>query len=110
LSILLCAACASKLQPPAASDGGIRFQAGERAAIERYYAEARRRPAAVPAAIYKPGDRLDSGARPQPLPSDLKAALPHLPEPYTRLVVGADVILVNRNSHDIADVIPSVAY
>lgn len=110
LSFMLCAGCAGKAVQPAAVDRGLRFQADERAAIERYYADARRGPATVPAALHRPGDRLDSGLRPQPLPSSLKAILPDLPEPYTRLVVGADVILVNRNSHDIADVIPAVAY
>jgi len=110
LSFLLCVGCAGKAVQPAAVDSGPRFRGDERAAIERYYADARRRPAVAPAALYRPGDKLDSGVRPQPLPSNLRAILPDLPEPYTRLVVGADVILVNRNNHDIADVIPAVAY
>lgn len=44
------------------------------------------------------------------LPTDLDGKLPSLPAPHTRLVLGADVILVNRDTHEILDVIPQVAY
>ena len=57
----------------------------------------------------KPGDVLDSGLRPAKLPSDLVAKLPHLPAPYTRYTLGADVLLVNRDTHAILDVIPQIA-
>jgi hypothetical protein len=116
LVLALCSAawllgCAGSAPPKAEqSVPGIAFKADERAAIERYYAAERRRPAPAPAALYKPGDRLDSGSRPQPLPSALKVQLADPPPPYTRLVVGADVILVNRDSHVIADVVPAIAY
>jgi hypothetical protein len=33
-----------------------------------------------------------------------------LPSPYTRLMLGADVILVDRNTHAILDVVPQEAY
>jgi hypothetical protein len=32
------------------------------------------------------------------------------PQGYTRLIVGTDVILVNRENHRIADVIPNAAF
>lgn len=56
------------------------------------------------------GGKLMTGERPSKLPTSLDAQLPTLPDPYTRLVVGADVILVNRNTHDVLDVIPQIAY
>lgn len=56
----------------------------------------------------KPGDVLDPGQRPAPLPSGLNAKLPYLPEPYTRYIVGSDVVLVNRDTHAILDVIPQI--
>jgi hypothetical protein len=110
LSALLLWGCAGSTTQPVAASKGVAFDPEERSAIERYYADARRRPAAPPAAIYKPGDTLGSGKSPQPLPMALKTRLSDLPEPYTRLVVGADVILVDRVSHRIADVVPAVAY
>lgn len=89
---------------------GVSFSEADRSRIVKYYTEARRRPATAPAAQYKPGDRLPSGVRPQPLPDALKQTLSDARDPYARLVVGADVILVDRNSHTIADVVPAVAY
>jgi hypothetical protein len=64
----------------------------------------------VPAQRAKAGDVLDSGQRPNRLPDALNQQLTYLPEPYARLLLGADVILVNRNTHDILDVIPQIAY
>ena len=58
----------------------------------------------------KAGDLLDSGQRPSKLPIELAKRLPDLPNPYTRLILGADVLLVNRDSHAILDVIPQIAY
>ena len=51
---------------------------------------------------------LDPGQRPAPLPSALNAKLTHLPAPYTRYILGADVVLVNRDTHAILDVIPQI--
>jgi len=89
---------------------GVSFSEADRSRIVKYYTEARRLPVPAPAAQYKPGDRLPSGARPQPLPDALKLTLSETREPYARLVIGADVILVDRVSHTIADVVPAVAY
>jgi hypothetical protein len=88
------------------------FDAAERAQITQHYvAERGRGPArTAPAQRVKPGDKLDTGQRPTRLPGALDDHLRHLPEPYARLVLGGDVILVNRNTHDIHDVIPQVAY
>jgi hypothetical protein len=94
-----------------AATGGVVFSEAERKLITDYFASERRGPGRdKPPQRVKPGDKLDSGQRPTRLPDPLDKKLPYLADPHTRLVLGADVILVNRNSHDILDVIPQVAY
>ena len=90
---------------------GRLFSDQERQAITNFYAAQQRGPKpAVQAQRARIGEKLISGERPNKLPTDLDKLLPYLPDPYTRLVLGADVILVNRNTHDILDVVPQVAY
>lgn len=103
--------CATANTPPV-DTSGLRFSDAERGAIIDYYAKERARAPArdKPAQQAKAGDKLQSGARPAHLPNALKDRLPTLPDPYTRLLLGADVILLNRNTHDILDVVPQVAY
>jgi len=112
LAGLLVAGCATKpSSPPEVS--GMRFSEAERKTITAYYSAQTGglMPASgIPAQRAKFGDVLDSGQRPNKLPIELAKLLPDLPEPYTRLTLGADVVLVNRNSHAILDVIPRVAY
>lgn len=111
LASLLIAGCATK--PSATPEvAGLRFSDAERKRIVDFYAAARGRSRAgpVPAQRAKAGDLLDSGQRPNKLPVDLAKLLPDLPDPHTRLVLGADVVLVNRNSQVILDVIPQIAY
>lgn len=106
----LLGACAGT--PEKAAAPAMAFSSQDRATIEKYYADQRARmPArAKPAAQYKTGDKLQPGMRPAKLPDELEVGLPSLITPYTRLQVGGDVILVNRDTHDIADVVPQVAY
>jgi hypothetical protein len=108
LAMLGCAS--SSTEKPAAA--GPVFSDKERALITDYFgADRARRPVqAKPAQRAKPGDRMDSGQRPTPLPSALNDRLSYLPSPYTRLMLGADVILVDRNTHAILDVVPQEAY
>jgi hypothetical protein len=111
LAGLLVAGCATK--PATQPDtSGLRFSEADRKTITGYYAQAggRQPTGAIPAQQAKAGELLDSGLRPNKLPTELDKLLSGLPEPYTRLTLGADVILVNRNSHAILDVIPQVAF
>jgi hypothetical protein len=108
---LLITGCATKTSsPPAAS--GMQFSQAERDTITRFYMPANgRSPSSVkPSQRAKVGDLLDSGQRPNKLPVDLARRLPDLPAPYTRLTLGSDVVLLNRDSLAIVDVIPQVAY
>lgn len=109
---LLISGCASSPSGSAPDASGMRFSEAERKTITGYYAQSGGRAASgsIPAPRVKAGDLLDSGQRPNKLPVDLAKLLPDLPEPYTRLTLGADVVLVNRNSHAILDVIPQIAY
>lgn len=110
--VLFALGCASAPTDQAASaPSGPKFSDGERKLITDYSAGERRGPRReMPAQRVKPGDKLDTGLRPTRLPDALDKHLPYLSGPYTRLVLGADVILVNRDTHDILDVIPQVAY
>lgn len=105
---LILAGCASQGTKPAPDTSGMKFSDKERQTISAYYGTQKQ--GTPPAQRAKPGDLLDAGQRPAKLPSDLLARLPDLPAPYTRLTLGADVILVNRDSHAILDVIPQIAY
>lgn len=108
---LLLFGCAGSGGKEANPTAGPVFSDADRKQIADYFANERRGPQpAKPAQRVKPGDKLESGQRPTRLPDGLDKKLPYLPEPYTRLILGADVILVNRNTHDILDVIPQVAY
>ena len=111
LAALALAGCAGQ----AAKTGdtsGMRFSDAERKLIIAFYEQQGALVAGrqKPAQRVKVGDKLDSGQRPTRLPDELTRLLAHLPDPYTRLSLGADVILVNRNTHDVLDVIPQVAY
>lgn len=101
--------CASQSAQQPGRD--LRFSEDERRIINEYYAQIRgRKPGPQPAQMAKAGEKLAPGLRPTKLPTDLDTKLPALAAPHTRLVLGADVILVNRETHDILDVIPQVAY
>lgn len=103
--------CASQGENKPAAPAGITFGAADRAAILSYYGRGAGSPRQdAPPQRAMPGGVLPSGERPAKLPTDLDARLSRLPDPYTRLTLGADVILVNRDTHAILDVIPQVAY
>lgn len=112
LSVLALAGCAGGGGGKPADASGMRFTDAERKQIMDFYAlQGARKPGRVqPAARVNIGDKLDSGQRPTRLPDDLDKRLPYLNDPYTRLILGADILLVNRNTHDILDVISQVAY
>jgi hypothetical protein len=109
LAAIVLAGCAGQATQTG-DTSGMRFSEAERKLILDYYAQPGSRMTSQQMQRVKPGDKLDSGQRPNRLPDELNKRLTFLPEPYTRLILGADVILVNRNTHDILDVIPQIAY
>jgi hypothetical protein len=104
--------CASPSpEKPAASASSVTFSSADRAAITQYFdGYAKQLAKSSTAASYKAGDTLEPGQRPRKLPTDLAVRLSDPPQGYTRLIVGTDVILVNRENHRIADVIPNAAF
>jgi hypothetical protein len=104
-TILGCAGSGAGKQMTAAAPA-MSFSDAERDTIMKFYG---RKAEAMPTSA-KVGAKIEPGARPQHLPSDLHSRLKALPEPYTWYVLGHDVVLVNRNTHEILDVVPSVAY
>jgi hypothetical protein len=104
--MLGCAGSASK--QVAAVKPAVAFSPADRELISNYYGAASPGTRSAVAAV-NVGDRLQSGSRPQKLPSDLHSRLKAVPDPYTWYVLGADVVLVNRDTHEIMDVIPQVA-
>ncbi|MEW6676788.1 MAG: hypothetical protein AB1421_02610 [Pseudomonadota bacterium] len=111
LSVVALMGCAGKGTSTGTVPAGPLFSEAERKRILDYYARERRGPGREqPAQRARIGDVLDSGQRPARLPDALDKSLPYLPDPHARLVLGADVILVNRQTHVISDVISQVAY
>jgi hypothetical protein len=94
----------------------VRFSERDRAIIEQYFAK--QKPKKAPPGLAKreslpPGlgkrDRLPPGLRARGLPGDLTARLLPVPADYVRLVIGADVVLMNRNTRVMVDIIRGVA-
>lgn len=112
LAAIALAGCAGQPAQTKGDASGMRFSEAERATIKGFYAQrdGRQSTGSIPTQRAKAGDVLDSGQRPNRLPDALNQQLTYLPDPYARLLLGADVILVNRNTHDILDVIPQIAY
>gem|GEM_PF-6088778 len=88
---------------PTVTPAAPAFSPTDRAAIQAYYGT---QAAPGQSGRYKAGDTLDYDARPMPTPTALKARLAHPPEPYSVLVVGSDLILLDRATRRIADVVP----
>lgn len=109
LTALVLPGCAS--EPKVTQAAAPRFGEAERKAIIDFFARQRSRgPIDIPAQTVKAGSKLPSGPRRRRLPRELEDSLSALSAPYQRLIVGADVILLNSDSDDILDVIPQVAY
>lgn len=95
---------------------GVRFSDRDRAIIEQYYA--RQKPKKAPPGLAARGslppgvgkhDRLPPGLQARGLPGDLVGRLSPAPAGYVRLVVGADIVLMNKNTRVMVDVIHGVA-
>jgi hypothetical protein len=103
VALLGCAGSGDK--QVAAPKASVAFTSAERDTIRNYYGA---QGTAAASGSIKIGDRVTPGSRPQHLPSELHSRLKPLPDPYTWYVLGADIVLVDRNSHEVMDVVPQV--
>jgi hypothetical protein len=101
------------------------FLPEERRLIEQYYRRGKKPKAkGLPPGLAKRGGNLPPGLqrklekngelppglqkRPEPLPADLDRQLPSLPEYWERVIVERDVILIDRRTNRILDIIEGV--
>lgn len=91
----------------------IRIGEQDRAVIKRYYAGVGKKKRMPPGLAKRGGrlppglarrDALPPGLQREPLPAELEADLTHLPEPYLRVRVGTDIVLLDRRTQVIVDV------
>jgi len=92
----------------------------DRAVIRDYYTHAKsKKKKGLPPGLAKRGgdlppglarrDKLPPGLQSEPLPYDLEAKLSPLPESYVRVRVGQDVVLMDKRTRVIFDVVYGVA-
>lgn len=100
----------------------IAFGAHDREIISRYYTN---RYSNLPPGLAKRGGNLPPGLekhlerdgtlppglqkRVEPCPEELERRLPPLPADYRRVVLGAHIMIVNRNTNVIVDILKNVA-
>jgi hypothetical protein len=98
----------------------VRIDSRDRAVIESFYKNNSRRQKGMPPGLAKrngnlpPGlakrDELPPGLQGEPLPYELEKELRKFPSTYVRLRVGRDIVLMDRKSRVIFDVVYGVAY
>jgi hypothetical protein len=124
---LLASAITGSYGSVAASDSNrpARFMAEERRIIEEYYHKGnKRKQKGLPPGLAKRGGNLPPGLQKQldknsrlppglqkrlePLPVGLDRRLPRLPEHWERVILERDIILVDRRTERILDIIENV--
>ena len=91
-----------------------RFSSDERRIIEDYYHQGKKaKKKGLPPGLQKKLDRdgkLPPGLqkRLEPLPVDLDRRLPRLPEYYERVILERDIVLIDRRTNRILDIIEDV--
>lgn len=96
----------------------VRLSDRDRTAIEDYYRTARKKKGLPPGLAKRAGnlppglakrDTLPPGLRSEPLPADLEGRLSTLPASHVRVRIGYDIVLLERKTRVIVDVIYGVA-
>lgn len=97
----------------------VRFNDHDRSLIHDYYEEARKHGRGLPPGLAKrhgelpPGlaerQKLPPGLQGEPLPYDLDRRLSRLPSSYVRVIIGQDIVLMDRKTRVVLDVIYGVA-
>lgn len=102
-----------------------RFSAEERRIIEEYYHKGKQsKKKGLPPGLAKRGGNLPPGLqkkldrdghlppglqkRLEPLPTDLDRRLPRLPEHWERVILERDIVLIDRRSNRVLDIIEDV--
>lgn len=98
----------------------VRINDHDRGLIENYYKKSYHKKKGLPPGLAKrdgnlpPGlakrDKLPPGLRGDPLPYDLEENLSRLPSTHVRVRVGQDIVLMDRKTRVIIDVIYGIAY
>lgn len=86
------------------------FSTRDRLTIEEYFEKQRNaagKRESLPSG-FSPQDRLPASIHGQPLPRTLESRLTVLPDAYTRLQVGQDVLLMERESRVVLDLLRGV--
>lgn len=123
LAMLFCAGCALQ----AATSGRVvvrddraavelRFSDRDRARIEDHYKVEKRKKTPpglakrehLPPGLVKHGT-LPPGLQGRSLPRELETRLDTLPAPYVRVIIGRDILLLNRNTRLVMDILYDIA-
>src|SRR5581483_10718263 len=92
-------------------DRAAHFLPEERRMIEDYYRQGKKGKAkGLPPGLAKRGGNLPPGLqkRLEPLPPDLERGLPRLPDSWERVVLERDVILLDRRTNRILDILENI--
>ncbi|OGI51887.1 MAG: hypothetical protein A3E57_01340 [Candidatus Muproteobacteria bacterium RIFCSPHIGHO2_12_FULL_60_33] len=97
----------------------VRIGDNDRAAIEHYYKKSHKNKKGLPPGLAKRGgnlppglakrDKLPPGLQGEPLPHDLEGKLTRLPASYVRVRIGQDIVLMDRETRVIVDVVYGIA-
>jgi hypothetical protein len=97
----------------------VRIGNRDRAFIEDYYKKSAKHNKGLPPGLAKRGgnlppglakrDRLPPGLQGDPLPYDLEKQLARLPSSYVRVRIGQDIVLMDRKTRVVLDVVYGIA-
>jgi len=97
----------------------VRIGDNDRALIENHYKKSKKHKKGLPPGLAKRGgnlppglakrDRLPPGLQGDPLPYDLEKQLTRLPSSYVRVRIGQDIVLMDRKTRVMVDVVYGVA-
>jgi hypothetical protein len=85
----------------------VRISDHDRGLIEHYYKNSYKNKKGLPSRLAK-RDKLPPGLQSEPLPYELERKLARLPSPYVRVRVGQDIVLMDRNTRVIFDIVYGV--
>jgi hypothetical protein len=84
----------------------VRFSDHDRAAIEQYYRSAK--PKKMPPGLAR-RDTLPPGLQGRALPRELEARLAVLPAAQARVIIGRDIVLMQRDTRVVLDILYGIA-